>query len=83
MIIPAPITTRCAIPNRADAEARALTVRIALFEAAHRYHIKLTAARKRLQEAIEQDCTDLIEAETAEILRLREDMRHLTEELSL
>ena len=44
MIIPTPITTRCAIPNRAEAEARALTVRMALVYAAHRSHIKLTAA---------------------------------------
>lgn len=78
-----PITSRCAIPNRADAEARLRTVRIALFEAAHRYHIKLTAVENDLRNAIEQDRTDLIEDATAEILRLREDIRYLTEELSL
>ena len=83
MIIPAPITTRCAIPNRAEAEARALTVRIALLESLHRYRLELTAAQKHLQDAIEQDRTELIEAATATIETLRQSIRHLTEELSL
>ena len=83
MIIPTPITTRCAIPNRAEAEARALTVRIALLESLHRYRLELTAAQKHLQDAIEQDRTELIEAATATIETLRQSIRHLTEELSL
>ena len=83
MITPTPITTRCAIPNRAEAEARALTVRIALLESLHRYRLELTAAQKHLQDAIEQDRTELIEAATATIETLRQSIRHLTEELSL
>ena len=83
MITPTPITTRCAIPNRAEAEERALTVRIALLESLHRYRIELTAARKRLQDAIEEDRTELIDAATATIDGLLEAIRHLTEELSL
>ena len=78
-----PITGRCNIPNRAEAEERALTVRIALVYAAHRSHIKLTAAENDLRNAIEQDRTDLIEDATATIERLRRHIRHLTEELSL
>ena len=78
-----PITSRCAIPNRAEAEERALTVRIALLEAVHRYWLELTAARKHLQDAIEEDRSDLIDDATATIERLREDIRYLTEELSL
>ena len=83
MITPTPITSRCAIPNRADAEARATTVRIALLESLHRYRIELTAVQKHLQDAIEQDRAELIEAATATIETLRQSMRHLTEELSL
>ena len=78
-----PIIGRCNIPNRAEAEERALTVRIALLESLHRYRIELTAARKRLQDAIEEDRTELIDAATATIETLRQSMRHLTEELSL
>ena len=78
-----PIIGRCNIPNRAEAEERALTVRIALLEAAHRYRLELTTAQKHLQDAIEQDRTDLIDDATATIERLRRDIRHLTEELSL
>ena len=78
-----PITSRCAIPNRTEAEERALTMRIALLESVHRYRIELTAAQKHLQDAIEQDRTDLIDDATATVERLRRDIRHLTEELSL
>ncbi len=85
MTIPAlhPITTRCAIPNRADAEARATTVRIALLESVHRYRIELTTAQKHLQDAIEQDRAELIDGATDDIEQLRQAIRHLTEELSL
>ena len=78
-----PITGRCNIPNRAEAEERALTVRIALLESLHRYRLELTAAQKHLQDAIEQDRSHLIDDATAAIERLRRDIRHLTEELSL
>ena len=78
-----PITGRCNIPNRAEAEARALTVRIALLESLHRYRLELTAAQKHLQDAIEEDRSDLIDDATGTIERLRRDIRHLTEELSL
>ena len=65
------------------AAERALTVRIALLEAAHRYRLELTAAQKHLQDAIEEDRSDLIDDATGTIERLRRDIRHLTEELSL
>ena len=78
-----PITSRCAIPNRADAEARATTVRIALLESLHRYRIELTAVQKHLQDAIEQDRAELIDGATDDIEQLREAIRHLTEELAL
>ena len=65
------------------AAERALTVRIALFDAAHRCRIKLTAAENDLRNAIEEDRSDLIDDATATIERLRRDIRHLTEELSL
>jgi hypothetical protein len=83
MIDLAPIIGRCNIPNRADAAERALTVRIALLEAVHRYRLELTAALKHLQDAIEEDRSDLIDDATGTIERLRRDIRHLTEELSL
>ena len=78
-----PITSRCAIPNRADAEARATTVRIALLESLHRYRLELTAAQKRLQDAIEEDRAEPIDDATDDVERLRQAIRHLTEELSL
>ena len=78
-----PITSCCAIPNRADAEARATTVRIALLESLHRYRLELTAAQKRLQDAIEEDRAELIDGATDDIEQLREAIRHLTEELAL
>ena len=78
-----PITGRCNIPNRADAEARATTVRIALLESLHRYRIELTAVQKHLQDAIEQDRAELIDGATDDIEQLREAIRHLTEELAL
>ena len=78
-----PITSRCAIPNRAEAEARATTVRIALLEALHRYRIELTAVQKHLQDAIEQDRAELIDGATDDVEQLRQAIRHLTEELSL
>ena len=78
-----PITTRCAIPNRADAEARATTVRIALLESLHRYRIELTTAEARLHDAIDEDRTELIDGATDDIEQLRQAIRHLTEELSL
>ena len=78
-----PILSRCNIPNRAEAEERALTVRIALLESLHRYRLELTAALKHLQDAIEEDRSDPIDDATATIERLRQGIRHLTEELSL
>ena len=78
-----PITGRCNIPNRAEAEARALTVRWALLEAAHRYRTQLTAAQIHLQHALGEDRTDLIEQATRTIEELSQAIRHLTEELSL
>ena len=83
MIIPAPITSHCAIPNRSDAEARATTVRIALLESLHRYRIELTTAEARLHDAIDEDRTELIEDAAGYVERLNEQIRHLTEELSL
>ena len=72
------------IPCRHDAVAeRALTVRIALREAVHRYRLELTTAQKHLQDAIEEDRSDLIDDATGTIERLRRDIRYLTEELSL
>ena len=65
------------------AAERALTVRIALLEAVRRYRLELTAAQKHLQDAIEEDRSDLIDDATGTIERLRRDIRHLTEELSL
>lgn len=81
MIIPAPITTRCAIPNRADAEARALTVRMALTETLLRWRRDLTTAELALTDAIEAD--ESIEPLTDSVEQLRQGIRHLTEELSL
>ena len=78
-----PITGRCNIPHRAEAEARALTVRIALLEAAHRYRTQLTAAQIHLQHALGEDRTDLIEQATHTIEELSQAIRHITEELSL
>ena len=65
------------------AAERALTVRIALLEAVRRYRLELTAARKHLQDAIEEDRSHLIDDATAAIEHLRRGIRHLTEELSL
>ena len=83
MIIPAPITTRCAIPNRADAEARALTVRMALTETLLRWRRDLTGAELALTDAIEADAAEFIEPLTDSVEQLRQGIRHLTEELSL
>ncbi len=83
MIIPTPITTRCAIPNRADAEARALTVRIALTETLLRWRRNLTTAEFALTDAIEADAAEFIEPLTDSVEQLRQGIRHLTEELSL
>lgn len=83
MIIPAPITTRCAIPNRADAEARALTVRIALTETLLRWRRDLTTTEFALTDAIEADAAEFIEPLTDLVEQLRQGIRHLTEELSL
>ena len=76
-----PITSRCAIPNRADAEARALTVRMALTETLLRWRRDLTAAELALTDAIEAD--ESIEPLTDSVEQLRQGIRHLTEELSL
>ena len=65
------------------AAERALTVRIALLEAVHRSRLELTAAQKHLQDAIEEDRSDLIDDATGTIERLRRDIRHLTEERSM
>lgn len=81
MIIPTPITSRCAIPNRAEAEARALTVRMALTETLLRWRRDLTAAELALTDAIEAD--ESIEPLTDSVEQLRQGIRHLTEELSL
>ncbi len=83
MIIPTPITSRCAIPNRAEAEARALTVRMALTETLLRWRRELTAAQQHLNDAIEGDRTELIEDAAGYVERLSEQIRHLTEELWL
>ena len=83
MIIPTPITTRCAIPNRADAEARALTVRMALTETLLRWRRDLTGAELALTDAIEADAAEFIEPLTDLVEQLRQGIRHLTEELSL
>ena len=83
MITPTPITARCAIPNRADAEARAFDVRLALVESLLRWRRELTAAQQHLNDAIEGDRTELIDAATVQIERLSEQIRHLTEELWL
>ena len=83
MIIPAPITMRCAIPNRADAEARALTVRMALTETLLRWRRDLTTTEFALTDAIEADAAEFIEPLTDSVEQLRQDIRHLTEELSL
>ena len=83
MIIPAPITTRCAIPNRAEAEARALTVRMALTETLLRWRRDLTTTEFALTDAIEADAAEFIEPLTDSVEQLRQDIRHLTEELSL
>ena len=78
-----PITSRCAIPNRAEAEARALTVRIALTETLLRWRRDLTRAERSLGNAIDADDSDLIEGATMTVETLREAIRHLTEELNL
>ena len=83
MIIPTPITSRCAIPNRAEAEARALTVRIALTETLLRWRRNLTGAELALTDAIEADAAEFIEPLTDSVEQLRQGIRHLTEELSL
>ena len=83
MIIPTPITTRCAIPNRAEAEARALTVRMALTETLLRWRRDLTAAELALTDAVEADADEFIEPLTDSVEQLRQGIRHLTEELSL
>ena len=83
MIIPTPITTRCAIPNRAEAEARALTVRMALTETLLRWRRNLTTAEFALTDAIEADAAEFIEPLTDSVEQLRQGIRHLTEELSL
>ena len=78
-----PITTRCAIPNRAEAEARALTVRMALTETLLRWRRDLTTAELALTDAIEADAAEFIEPLTDLVEQLRQGIRHLTEELSL
>lgn len=78
-----PITTRCAIPNRAEAEARALTVRMALTETLLRWRRDLTGAELALTDAIEADAAEFIEPLTDSVEQLRQGIRHLTEELSL
>ena len=78
-----PITSRCAIPNRAEAEARALTVRIALTETLLRWRRNLTTAEFALTDAIEADAAEFIEPLTDSVEQLRQGIRHLTEELSL
>ena len=83
MITPTPITARCAIPNRADAEARAFDVRLALVESLLRWRRELTAAQQHLNDAIEGDRTELIEDAAGYVERLSEQIRHLTEELWL
>ena len=83
MITPTPITTRCAIPNRAEAEARALTVRMALTETLLRWRRDLTGAELALTDAIEADAAEFIEPLTDSVEQLRQGIRHLTEELSL
>ena len=83
MITPTPITMRCAIPNRADAEARALTVRMALTETLLRWRRDLTTTEFALTDAIEADAAEFIEPLTDSVEQLRQDIRHLTEELSL
>ena len=83
MITPTPITMRCAIPNRADAEARALTVRMALTETLLRWRRDLTTTEFALTDAIEADAAEFIEPLTDSVEQLRQGIRHLTEELSL
>ena len=83
MITPTPITSRCAIPNRAEAEARALTVRMALTETLLRWRRDLTAAELALTDAVEADADEFIEPLTDSVEQLRQGIRHLTEELSL
>ena len=83
MITPTPITARCAIPNRADAEARALTVRMALTETLLRWRRDLTTTEFALTDAIEADAAEFIEPLTDLVEQLRQGIRHLTEELSL
>ncbi len=78
-----PITTRCDIPNRADAEARALTVRMALTETLLRWRRDLTGAELALTDAVEADADEFIEPLTDLVEQLRQGIRHLTEELSL
>ena len=78
-----PITSRCAIPNRAEAEARALTVRMALTETLLRWRRDLTTTEFALTDAIEADAAEFIEPLTDSVEQLRQDIRHLTEELSL
>ena len=78
-----PITTRCAIPNRAEAEARALTVRMALTETLLRWRRNLTTTEFALTDAIEADAAEFIEPLTDLVEQLRQGIRHLTEELSL
>ena len=78
-----PITTRCAIPNRAEAEARALTVRMALTETLLRWRRDLTTTEFALTDAIEADAAEFIEPLTDSVEQLRQGIRHLTEELSL
>ena len=83
MITPTPITMRCAIPNRADAEARALTVRMALTETLLRWRRNLTTTEFALTDAFEADAAEFIEPLTDSVEQLRQGIRHLTEELSL
>ncbi|MDE1988941.1 MAG: hypothetical protein KGI82_00600 [Betaproteobacteria bacterium] len=78
-----PILTRCAIPNRAEAEARALTVRMALTETLLRWRRDLTAAELALTDAVEADADEFIEPLTDSVEQLRQGILHLTEELSL
>ena len=74
-----PITSRCNIPNRAEAEARALTVRIALTETLLRWRRNLTTTEFALTDAIEADAGEQIEWHTQAIAELRTNIRDVAE----
>lgn len=59
------------------------TVRIALMDALVRWRRDLGTAERHLQDAIEADAGEFIEPLTDSVEQLRQDIRHLTEELSL